>query len=165
MKLRSQCYPNNYWFAKHNLDLALELVAKCEQGPIPYKRDRTLAVLAERRQGVEAMLQERKKSYEEEWKAQSKDVPTESEWYEIVEGQAGDLDVVYAVEGSPLKGSDFPFKEKPGNGLIYVGRQDFATTSRACKVDATEATLQEQHGTEQDGQEWEEIDIMDVAMI
>lgn len=60
------------------------------------------------------MLHERTKSYEEEWKAQGKDVPTEDEWYKIVEGEAGGSDVVYVVEGSPLKGSDFPFIEGPG---------------------------------------------------
>jgi len=55
------------------------------------------------------MLQERTKSYEEVWKSQGKEVPTEDEWYKIVEGETGDSDVVYVVEGSPLKGSDFPF--------------------------------------------------------
>lgn len=39
------------------------------------------------------------------------------------------------------------------------------TPPRTLKVDATETTLQEQHGTGQGGQEWEEIDIMDLAMI
>lgn len=59
------------------------------------------------------MLQDRTKRYEAEWKAKGKDVPTENEWYEIIEGEAADSDVVYEVEGSPLKGSDFPFKEGP----------------------------------------------------
>jgi hypothetical protein len=113
-RLRSQCFPDNYWFAKHCLDDALELIMECEQGRIPYERERTLAVLAEYRQGVDAMLQERLKSYEEEWKAQGKDVPTEDEWYEIKEGEVGDDDIVFVVEGGPIKGSDFPFEARRG---------------------------------------------------
>jgi hypothetical protein len=34
---------------------------------------------------------------------------------------------------------------------------------RTPKVDRTEITLQEQHGTEQEKQEWQEVDIMDLA--
>lgn len=113
-KLRPLCSPGNYWFAKHNLDLALELIAKCEQGDITGDCDRTLTVLAERKHGVEATLQECTKSYEEEWKSQGKEVPAEKEWYKVVEGEAGDLNEIYVVEGSPVKGSDFPVKEEPG---------------------------------------------------
>jgi hypothetical protein len=84
------------------------------------------------------------------------------------------------VEGSLLKGSDFPFKERPGKfpvacvhvvfdaDLVAVDPsllegKTLPTLPRTCKVDRTETLLQEQHGTEQEEQEWQEIDIMDIA--
>jgi hypothetical protein len=32
-KLCSRCFPHNYWFAKHRLDCALEVVAEWEEYP------------------------------------------------------------------------------------------------------------------------------------
>jgi hypothetical protein len=117
------------------------------------------------------MLQERTESYEEEWKAQGKDVPTENEWHEILEDEAGDSGDIYVAEGSPLKDSDFPFKERPGKLPIVCVRVTFGANlvvvdssllagktlpppPRTHKVDATVSILREQHDPEQKEQEW-----------
>jgi hypothetical protein len=58
----------------------------------PAAGDRDLAALAKVKQGVEAMLEERKKGYEDEWRAKGRDPPTEDEWYDIVENEVGEDD-------------------------------------------------------------------------
>jgi hypothetical protein len=58
----------------------------------PATGDRDLAALAKVKQGVEAMLEERKKGYEDEWRAKGRDPPTEDEWYDIVENEVGEDD-------------------------------------------------------------------------
>jgi hypothetical protein len=56
----------------------------------PAAGDRDLAALAEVKQGVEAMLEELKKGYEDEWRAKGRDPPDEDEWYDIVDGDDDD---------------------------------------------------------------------------
>lgn len=120
--MRSQCYPDTYWFAKYQLDEALKLIAKCEKDPVAGERG--LAALADVKKGVEAMLEERKKSYEDEWKAKGRDPPDEDEWYEIVEGKAGDGDGEgIELIGEAFKGGDSPFLGRDGKFFLSIWLQ------------------------------------------
>jgi hypothetical protein len=68
------------------------LVALLDLKTVSTQLGGDLAALAEIKQGVEPTLEERKKCYEDEWKAKGRNPPTEDEWYDIhvVEKEASD---------------------------------------------------------------------------
>lgn len=114
-KLRAQCYPDNFWFAKAQLDGALETVAKCEEDRQAWgAEDRDMAALAEARKEVEAMLKDRTTSYAEEWKEKGRvPAPTMDEWYKIVKPERGGKSEAWEFL-EPRKGSDLPFEYRHG---------------------------------------------------
>jgi hypothetical protein len=73
----------------------------------PVAGERDLAALTEVKQGVEAMLEERKEGYEDDWKAKGRDPPDGDEWYDIVENEVGEEGSAETFEniGEPSKGS------------------------------------------------------------
>lgn len=73
-----------------------------------------MVALTEVKKGIEAMLQEHTKSYEDKWKAKGRDPPTEDEWYEIVEGEVGDNGNAEIIElvREAVKGSESPSLNK-----------------------------------------------------
>jgi hypothetical protein len=116
-KLRSQCYPHNYWFAKAQLDRALETITKCEKWE--DASDRAFAALKESKQTVIDMLQHRTSKYQQEWKAKGRDVPpSEDEWYTIVETESSKPEPIFEFIGKPFKGSDWPFEAQAGKLLM-----------------------------------------------
>jgi hypothetical protein len=62
-KLRYRCFPDNYWFAKAQLDHALRVVTGCESNKEADERD--MAALAEVKEGVEKLLVDREVEYRE----------------------------------------------------------------------------------------------------
>jgi len=120
--LHSRCCPDNYWFAKGSLDQALEICVSCESNDKATERD--LQALADLKGSVEKLLKGRLEEYVKHWKAKGREPPTEDEWYEIADGEAGDsgdewLEVAEDEEGNSLSGpvEAWPFKgpgKRPG---------------------------------------------------
>jgi hypothetical protein len=117
-KLRSRCFPYDYWFAKHQLDCALEVVAKCEK--LPNMAERDFAGLAQAKKEVEDELRDRTTTYQDWWKTEKgrDPAPEEDEWYELEEAQqiaAGGGEIYQAASsGGPYTGSDWPFPDLNG---------------------------------------------------
>jgi hypothetical protein len=113
--LHSRCFTDNYWLAKSSLNQALKICVSCESQSNATERD--LKALADRKASVEKMLESRLEEYRQYWKAKGREPPTNDEWYEIMEGEAGDsgdewLEVAEDEEGNPLSGpvETWPFK-------------------------------------------------------
>ena len=113
--LHSRCFPDHYWFAKSSLDQALEICVSCESYDKATERD--LQALAEKKKSVEKLLEVRREEYCKHWEAKGREPPSEDEWYEIADGEAGDsadewLEVAEDEDGNPLSGpvEAWPFK-------------------------------------------------------
>jgi len=139
-KLGSRCFPDNYWFAKGQLDMALEVVAECETSD--EANDRDMAALAKVKEGVEKMLEEREAGYRQYWEKQGREPPSMEEWYDIFEG--GDDDESAAsddwnvIEG---EAGDWPFPPGPcmfdHSPSIGVSIDMFSAILCACGKDFT----------------------------
>jgi hypothetical protein len=123
-KLRSRCYPDNYWFAKSSLDHALRICVSCESYEEVSERD--IQALADLKGSVDTMLADRLREYREHWEAKGKEPPSKDEWYKIAEGEAGGsadewLEVAEDRKGVPLSGpvKSWPFKG-PGKFLVQL---------------------------------------------
>ncbi|KAM0698317.1 hypothetical protein Q7P36_001783 [Cladosporium allicinum] len=120
-KLRSQCYPHNYWFAKAQLHQAFKFIAKCEE----HKEagDRALAALEESKRSAIAMLKDRTDEYQQKWKAKGRDVaPSEDEWYQIVETESSNQGPIFEFIGEPFKGSDWPFEARAVDASVLIDK-------------------------------------------
>jgi len=115
-KLGSRCFPDNYWFAKSMLDIALRVVADCETSD--EANDCDMAALAEVKEGVEKMLAERDAEYRQYWQKQGGEPPSMEEWYDIMEGGNEDgstaSDDWNIIEG---EAGNWPFP--PGFGMSH----------------------------------------------
>lgn len=80
-KLHSKCYLDNYWFAKHQLDFALEVAAKYEKKADATNQD--FAALAKAKESVGSLLRDRAPACEEWWKTKGRGHPGEEEWCKI----------------------------------------------------------------------------------
>jgi hypothetical protein len=122
-KLRSRCFTDNHWFAKAQLDHALEVMTGCESNKEADEQD--MAALAEVKEGVEKMLVDREAEYREYWEnVRGRDPPSMDEWYDIVEGEddedgGGEEWVILKDEnGNDMAGvvGDWPFL---GPGMLH----------------------------------------------
>jgi hypothetical protein len=111
-------FPHNYWFAKHQFDSALEVVAKCGKHLTGNEQDR--AALSESQRGGKNLLRDRTVAYQYWWKTvRGRDPePDEEEWYEIEEARqiAAAKGEMYqaASTGGPYTQSDWLFPDLNG---------------------------------------------------
>lgn len=119
--LHADCHPDNYWFAKHSLDAALETCDACESD-MADARPADFAELAKVKDTVSGMLRDRLFQYTEYWKKEGRLPPSKEEWYQLmdtldegeeyVEGEEYSK-VVVDEDGDEVAGpvSAWPFKK------------------------------------------------------